>query len=137
MPGSTEELDETNERIPKRVFRRPPPKELVEEILHHCGFSEGLYDIRWFSRDELALETLEEWLPLLEPFYVPCKARRFLDNFNPARCITVIRHCIRHHGYDLQTHECVYNSKKQTMYQIQPIHSLHNLSDTDLKVSFT
>jgi len=131
MPGAIPDS------VPKRIFRRAPPKELVEDILRHCGLKEGFADIRWFSREELVLATLEEWLPLIEPYYVPCKARRFLDNFNSGRCVTVLRHCLRCYEYDLQTHECVYKSQKQTLYQIQPTNSLHDLTDGDLKVSFT
>jgi hypothetical protein len=118
------------------VFRQMPPRDLVTDILHHVGLSAGFGDIRWFSRDEISVKTVEEWLPLLEPYYVPCKARRFLDAVDAGRVVTILRHCLRAHNYELATHECVYNQQKQTLYQIQPSTSLRDLTEADLKVSF-
>ena len=76
----------------KKLFRKEPPKELVEQILRSIGLL-GLHDLRWFTKEELILETNEEWLPLLYPFYLPCKAKRFLDDgFDANRLITIMRH---------------------------------------------
>ena len=48
----------------KRLFRKIPSKEFVIEILDHLKL-QGLQERRWFTRDELCLETVDEWLPLL------------------------------------------------------------------------
>ena len=107
----------------KKLFRKEPSKELVEQILRYSGLL-GLHDLRWFTKEELNLEVSEEWLPLLQPFYLPCKAKRFLDvALDANRLITILRHCIRVHGYDLSVQERIYKDKKHSLYQLQPAHS--------------
>jgi hypothetical protein len=120
----------------KKLFRKEPPKELVEQILRCSGLL-GLHDLRWFTKEELLLEPAEEWLPLLQPFYLPCKAKRFLDTALDAnRLITILRHCIRVHGYDLSVQERLYKDKKHSLYQLQPAHSYKDLSGATLEVTF-
>jgi len=83
------------------------------------------------------MDTLEDWLPLLHPFYLPCKAKRFLDeNMDANRLITILRHCIRAHGYDLSVQERLYKDKKHSLYQLQPIQSYKDLSGATLEVTF-
>jgi hypothetical protein len=108
--------------VPLKMFRKPPPKELVDDILRSCGL-QGMHDLRWFSRGELKLDGISDWLPLLEPYYIPCKARRFLTSseMDSARLITVLRHICRPWDHDLITQERLYQDSKQTLYQIQPL----------------
>jgi hypothetical protein len=124
--------------VREKLFRRPPPQEFVERILHSCGFRAGLADLRWFTKEEIDLAEAETWLPELESYYLPCKATRFLHNeeFTGARMITVLRHILQAHGHTLQTTERMYKDKKQAMYQIQPTTSLRDLSGASLEVSF-
>lgn len=102
------------------LFRTSPPRELVEQILVALGFR-GLEDLRWFSKDELTVETQDEWLPLLEPYYLPCKAERFLyrGRLDGQDCVTILRHLLRQHGCDLATVERTYKGKKQPLYQLR------------------
>jgi hypothetical protein len=119
----------------KRLFRTAPPKEFVIEILQHLRLL-GLHDLRWFTREELVLDTLDEWLPLLEPYYLPCKAKRFLNEMDSTRIITILRHILQPHGYELHTQERMYKTSKTTLYQIQPVQSHTDLSGNDLLVEF-
>lgn len=120
----------------KKLFRKEPSKELVEQILRSIGLL-GLHDLRWFTKEELIVDSHEEWLPLLYPFYLPCKAKRFLDDgFDANRLITIMRHCIRQHGYDLSVQERLYKDKKHSLYQLQPVQSYKDLSGANLEVTF-
>jgi hypothetical protein len=71
----------------------------------------------------LRLDGVGEWLPLLEPYYIPCKARRFLlsGEMDSARLITILRHVCRQWDHDLSAQERLYKDAKQTLYQIQPL----------------
>ena len=121
----------------KKLFRVIPPKDFVETILRAAGLL-GLHDLRWFSKDELVATTQDDWLPLLYPDYFPCTAKRFLtDQLDGARLITVMRHILRPHGYDLHVQERLYRDQKQSLYQIQPIHSFRDLSGVSLEVFFS
>lgn len=107
------------------------------EILQHLKL-QGLQDRRWFTRDELQLDSLDEWLPLLEPFYIPCKAKRFLQAVTSARLITILRHILHPLGYDLLTQERMYKGIKTTMYKIHNHNGiLTDLSANEMIVEFS
>jgi hypothetical protein len=79
----------------------------------------GLDDKRWFSKEDLPLDNLDQWLPLLEPYYIPCKAARYLHgDMNQAKMITVLRHLLKAHEIEIKTQERVVHGKKITLYQI-------------------
>ena len=121
----------------KKLFRKDPPKELVDFILRATGLI-GMTDLRWFTKEELALEGYEDWLTGLEPYYLPCKATRFLHGeMDGARLVTIFRHVLRPHGYDLHVQEKLYKEHKHTLYQIQLNNPFRDLSGTSLQVEFT
>jgi hypothetical protein len=102
----------------KHLFRKKPTPELVSDILKSLHFT-GLEDGRLFHKSDIPISAFEEWLPLLEPYYLPCKAKLFLHNFTSNKAITVLRHLLRSHGYKLRAYEKVHQGVKQTLYQIE------------------
>jgi hypothetical protein len=58
----------------KHLFRKKPSLELVHDILTSLHFT-GITDARIFSKHDISVSIFEEWLPMLEPYYLPCKAR--------------------------------------------------------------
>jgi hypothetical protein len=100
-----------------RLFRQKPPIDIINIILHEIGFT-GLNDTKLFCAEELQDGTIEAWVPLLEPYYLPCKARRYLDQINPHRIITILRHVLPFHDYGLTSYERLHLGKKRTVYQI-------------------
>jgi hypothetical protein len=135
---------EHEHRVPKFLFRAFPPLELVEDILRSCGLRGGLSDMRQFKRDDVAagVATADTWLPLLEPYYLPCKAKRFFHTgkeFTTGCLITVLRHIVRPHGYDVFAQERAYQGVKQTLYQLKPIPTaagLHGMGIPNPEVTF-
>ena len=100
------------------MFRERPPLELVEQCLR-CWKFNGLDDKRWFSKEDIPLENLDQWMPLLEPYYIPCKAKRYLHgDMSQAKIITVLRHLCKLHEIELKTQERVVHGKKITLYQV-------------------
>ena len=118
----------------KHLFRKKPHIELVGDILKSLHFT-GLDDARLFHKSDISLSAFDEWLPLLEPFYLPCKAKLFLHNFTLNKAITVIRHLLRAHGYKLRAYEKVHQGAKLTYYQFEKEY-LEDLSGS-LCVAFT
>ena len=102
-----------------RLFRETPPLELVQQIVNHLGFT-GLTDSKLFCVEEVNLGTLEEWVPLLEPYYLPCKAKKYFENLDGRRVVTVLRHILPYHGFKLTSYERLHMGKKRTVYQIHP-----------------
>lgn len=100
------------------MFRKSPPLEVVEEVLR-CLKLEGLTDKRWFSKDDLSLESVEAWLPLVEPYYLPCKAERYLHGeITKTRLITILRHILKANKIELHVQERMVNGHKTTLYQV-------------------
>ncbi len=104
--------------LSRRMFRKQPPLELVERVLRCCKLN-GLDDKRWFSKEDIPLETLDEWLPFVEPYYLPCKAERYLHGtLTQGNVITILRHILKSNDIELKTQERVVNGKKTTLYQV-------------------
>ena len=100
------------------LFRKKPPLDAVELILRSLKLT-GLDDKHWFSKDDLPLDTLDDWLPVLEPYYLPCKAERYLQgDMTQGRIITVLRHILKEHNIEFKAQERVVNGKKTTLYQV-------------------
>lgn len=102
------------------IFREKPPLDLVNMILKSMGFVNGLLDTRTFTKDDLHGEGIDTWLPLLWPYYIPCKAKRFLEYLTKDKFVTIIRHLLRVHNFDLQTQERIIGNVKRTQYRIEP-----------------
>jgi len=120
---------------PVKLFRKEPPREFIEEILIYMGFI-GFHDLRWFSKEEIRTDTLDNWLPTLESYYLPCKAERFIHDWTPLSIITILRHVLHSHGYYLQKEERLYNGRKTFLYQIQSTTAFKDLSGVSLEVTF-
>jgi len=102
-----------------KLFRETPPIDLAVLMLTNLGFT-GVTDTKVFCLEDLRLDTLETWAPLLEPYYLPCKAKRYFDNLDARRVVTLLRHTLPIHGFRLQSYERLHQGKKRTVYQIHP-----------------
>ena len=99
-----------------KLFRKHPPYELFQHIMTNMKIQYN----RWFSKEDVCLDTLDAWVPELESYYIPCKAKRFLhENFDAHRCITILRHFSIVHPIQIQTQEKIVNGKKTTLYQLR------------------
>ncbi len=100
------------------MFRKVPPLDIVDQMLRSLKIG-SLTEKRWFSKEELSMETLDEWMPLVEPFYLPCKAQRYLEGeITASRIITVLRHLLKAHNIEFKVQERMVNGHKTTLYQV-------------------
>ena len=101
------------------MFREIPPKELVEDILLALGFT-GFTDRRIFFKDSLDFMSLEPYLPILEPYYYPCKAKLFIHDATADSILTIIRQILRPHNVHVKAFERTKDKKKYVEYQLFP-----------------
>jgi len=113
------------------MFRVPIEKNLVEDILQQLNFL-GLHDKKEFTKYDISKEKFEDIVFVIEPYYLPCKAKRFLHDLNEGKQITILRHLLRSIGYDLLVQEKVLHSTKSTTYQIY-----QKYLSTDSHVNYT
>ena len=104
-----------------QLFKSIPPKNLIEELLNLYGLSD-LDDTKPFSKIDLiqlkTLETIEEIIPKLNSYYLPCKGRIYLTNLNYKKLITILRQCIKLFNYKLLSKEKYLKGEKIIEYQI-------------------
>ena len=91
-----------------QLFKTIPPRELVYKVLQTFGLN-GLDDTRNFTRQDInKLGTIDKIYllkPLLEEYYLPCKARTYLNDINEKNIITILRQLIRIYGYSIVSRE--------------------------------
>lgn len=104
-----------------QLFIRYIDKETLVKVLHCFGLKD-LEDKKMFSKNDLVqahtVVQLNEMKPLLESFYLPCKAKIYIDNLNEKKAITVLKQLLRLHGHVLVSKERNINNKKVIFYCI-------------------
>ena len=61
-------------------------------------------------------EKFEELLPELKKIYLNCKHKKYLENLNEKKIITIIRQLIRPYNYCIHSKEKYENGKKYLLY---------------------
>ena len=107
-----------------QLFRTMPNRSFVISLLNLYGI-EDFNDTRYFTRENLeTLNTAEELKELeekLKNYYIPCKARTYLEEITIPRSIVILRQFLKCHGYTLFSKEKFIKSKKHTIYKIVTI----------------
>jgi hypothetical protein len=99
------------------LFREVPPLTTVLEVLSMLNVPNEFPCT--FQKDNLKKENFITCAGILEPYYLPCKARLYLDHTDDLRWITIIRHILAPHGYGITSLETTRNKKKAIFYTIE------------------
>ena len=107
-----------------QLFRIMPDRSFVISLLNLYGI-EDFSDTRYFTKGNLeTLNTIEELNKLnekLENYYIPCKAKTYLEEITIPRSIVILRQFLKCHGYTLFSKEKFIKANKQTIYKIVTI----------------
>lgn len=110
-----------NRKSNNQLFKTIPPRDMVHRVLLAFGLN-GFDDTRNFTRhDIIKLETIDKIYklkPVLEEYYLPCKARTYLNDINEKNIITILRQVIRIYGYSIVSREKYIKGNKYIIYQI-------------------
>jgi hypothetical protein len=99
------------------LFRETPPYTTVIEVLNLLNI--GTEFPCTFLKSDLRSENFIACSGLLEPYYLPCKVKLYLEHTNEVRWITILRHILGVHGYTIKTLETTRNKKKAIFYTIE------------------
>jgi len=106
-----------------QLFVKHVEKDLVQRLMQCYGL-DGFDDKRSFSKFDLEnLNTVDNVNGIMEElrsYYLPCKAKAYLDNLDVKKSLTLLKQVIRLHGYFLQTKEKSVNTRKIMYYVITP-----------------
>ena len=88
-----------------QLFSCVPELNVVDKLLSYFGLEDGINDKNSFNKLNMKeLETvkkIDEYKGELRKYYIPCKARVYLDVIDEKKCITILRQFIKTHGYTL------------------------------------
>lgn len=101
------------------LFRQIPPWSLIEKILSLLKLPSE-FPVT-FQREELCLDHCIEAVSLLEPYYLPCKSKKYLDHTDNKRWITILKQILKPYHYNIQIQETTRNKKKAYVYTITKI----------------
>lgn len=107
--------------VKNQLFRVLPDTEIIQTLLETFGLT-SLEDTNYFTKDTIKdLETVDQFNQLkdnLSNYYLPCKAKVYLNEITDKKCITIFRQFIKVHDYTLISKERYINRKKMCVYRL-------------------
>lgn len=109
----------------EQLFKNIPSKEFVEDILK-LFIPNGFQDLYYqFSRKMITekniIEKLNLLMPQLKNYYMNCKHKKYLENLDPKKCVTILRQLLRLYDYRVLSIEKYHNGQKFLLYKIEKI----------------
>lgn len=121
-----------------QLFKTPIPDDLFTNILKCFGYDDlNSNEEKSFSRFDLdRLKTIEQMALLKDEiykYYLPCKAKIYINTLDEKKCITILRQILRLHNYTLSSKQKYIKQKKITFYVIQKknTHQSHTILKID------
>ena len=110
-----------------QLFKKMPNEEILNKIINTFGLN-SLADNRGFTRHDLTkLKTIEKLYEMkndLLEYYIPCKARNYLNDLNEKNAITILRQFVKVYNYKVISTERNINKTKYIYYKLVPIDQL-------------
>lgn len=107
-----------------QLFCDIPSEEFLIQLLK-CYGVQNLNDFHEFNKGDLVelitVEKLNELIPELILYYLPCKAKIYLNDITEKRAITILAQFLKLFDYKLLREEKIINKKKIIFYRIQKI----------------
>lgn len=104
-----------------QLFTKQIEIDLVLQLLACFGL-ESLSDKKMFSKNDMVqlgtVQKLMELIPTLQQYYLPCKAKLYLNNINEKRALTILKQILRLHHYFLLSIEKNIQNKKIIFYKL-------------------
>jgi|TARA_Y100000389_G_C17345106_1_gene455430 hypothetical protein len=107
-----------------QLFKNSPDLKFTIQLLNLFGIQD-INDNHSFTRNNLIdLKTVENINLIVEElnkYYLPCKSKKYLNDINEKKCITILRQFLKIHNYTLNSKEKYVKGKKNLFYQVIPL----------------
>jgi hypothetical protein len=119
-----------------QLFGMLPDEEFILQLLKCYGLRD-LSDTHEFNKGDLielnTVDKLTDLIPELVIYYLPCKAKIYLNDINEKRAITILVQFLKLFDYRLSREEKIINKKKVIFYSILKLDDskLHILRNTN------
>lgn len=102
-------------------FRNKPDIKFISTLLETFGL-DNLEDDRYFTKghmkENLTVEKINELIPQMNDYYLPCKSKIYLQNINEKKAITILRQFVKIYNYKVFSFEKSIDGKKQITYRL-------------------
>ena len=119
--------------MPKnQLFKNYPTEEFVIGLLNIYGIQD-FSDNHYFTKDDLenlnTIEKLNELKDTLASYYIPCKAKIYINNINNhKKAITILRQFLKTQNYTLLSKEKYIKGNKYNTYTVISITNNLNIN---------
>jgi|TARA_B110000971_G_C19695508_1_gene357382 hypothetical protein len=109
--------------MPKnQLFKKIPTKEILNKVLL-CFDIQNLQNSKVsFCRKDIvrlgSVSKLNNITDLLKEYYLPCKARTYLNDLNEKNIVTILRQILKHFNYNIISKEKYLRGEKFILYNI-------------------
>tara|TARA_B100000902_G_C26736735_1_gene634089 strand:- start:72 stop:461 length:390 start_codon:yes stop_codon:yes gene_type:complete len=107
-----------------QLFQQIPDINFMIKLLNCYGIN-NFNDTKEFTKNDLEdlniISKIDDLIPELVLYYLPCKYDMFLNKININKTITILRQLLRLYNYKLKKREHVQNKKKSIYYHIESI----------------
>lgn len=107
-----------------QLFQQIPDINFMIKLLNCYGIN-NFNDTKEFTKNDLEdlniINKIDDLIPELVLYYLPCKYDMFLNKININKTITILRQLLRLYNYKLKKREHVQNKKKSIYYHIESI----------------
>jgi hypothetical protein len=104
-----------------QLFKEKVPEDLLQDILSAFGLRD-IHDDSCFSKAHLeGIDTLEKMKRLRDSlirYYLPCKAKVYLNAMTLSKCITILRQILKLYQVKMISKQKYINYRKKTIYMI-------------------
>jgi hypothetical protein len=105
-----------------QLFFVKPSEDIINKVCECFGLS-SVSDSKKFTKNDLfKLQTVNKLMGIvseLEEFYLPCKAKHYLYNFDENGALTILRQLLRTTNFKLVSKEKYQKSIKYIEYQLE------------------
>ncbi len=124
----------------EQLFKNIPTKEFVEDVLKLFipnGFQDSYYQFsRKMITEKNIIDKLNLLMPQLKNYYMNCKHKKYLENLDPKKCVTILRQLLRLYEYRVISIEKYHNGQKFLLYKIEKIEIEKDIHQKKLIIEF-
>lgn len=108
--------------VKNQLFKTLPTIEIVNKVLL-CFNIESLNTgkVTFCRKDIIKFNSVSKLNNIkkdLKEFYLPCKARTYLNDLNEKNIVTILRQILKHHNYNVISKEKYLRGEKFILYSI-------------------
>ena len=104
-----------------QLFVKQVDLDMLNLVIECFGLA-GISDLRMFSKADMTLQNtttkMSDLVPRLQEYYLPCKAKLYLQNVTQKKCITILKQILKLHDHVLLSKERNSRHRKIILYQI-------------------